>query len=875
MSISAGEFLKWIKVFHVLTSGSIDTGVVSWNGLTGVVNATADDVLLGIQHLFLTNDGGTTDNLVGMPTINSINASIATKLSLSGGTMTGFLTLNADPILPLQAATKEYVDSLVVSGEYLKIVNNLSDVANAVVSAQNIGASNNYVYITGTTVLTAPLPRRISVSISASGQTLQLPDATTLNTNVVGDIFYIDNFTLYSLSILDGTGSPIFTINPSTRYFYTPDTNGIVAGIWYFWPWIGSINGSTNADNIVNFQSVYNSSAPTSFNISSSGLTINTTSVSSVFNINGDFTISSGSNVLNLSPNTSNNFNSKISITGADANTISSPTIGFFTTSNSYPLLQILPFAHDVVQFNFDCYSYNGNYYSSSTSSNGQIAKTATQLQFNFRSGITPGSSFSFGPGGYFDLTTGNFTLTQKFIMGVPSGSAYALAQFNSTQYGILPPRLNNGFEATLAATLGSVDTGLQWFNTTTLTNNYWTGTGVQQGLTIQNINAGSNITLDKSVPGQVTVNAAGGGTAPTAAFASWSVQNNPITTSVGTSFTPIGVPPDGSNFYNISSSDFTNQVQMVAGIYTIISTYTGATTQYFVIDANVGITNNSATNQTYVINLSVLTASLTLNSTPVQMGILFPTFSLGLASQALPESLSGVVQLNTGDSVLVQISNPGTTSNALVKYINFKVANIAGSIASTTALPQGANNLYLSQNNGSTYQNINGSLIVGNLVEANTTGGQLIDSGVAASSVLTTSSTAGGALSGAYPNPNLSAAGINQVIAITLVTGTSQIMTDSSPINRYILQNSSPCTLTLPTSITAGHSLEIVGGGSAGWMLSQNSGQNILLGTNPTTVGVGGSLSSTNPTDSLILTCTNPNNKLIAYAVQGNITVV
>lgn len=70
--ITAAEFLKWIKVFHVLTGGSIDTGVVSWNGLTGVVNATADDVIVGTQHIFATNDEGFTDNLSGLPTITGI-----------------------------------------------------------------------------------------------------------------------------------------------------------------------------------------------------------------------------------------------------------------------------------------------------------------------------------------------------------------------------------------------------------------------------------------------------------------------------------------------------------------------------------------------------------------------------------------------------------------------------------------------------------------------------------------------------------------------------------------------------------------------------------------------------------------------------------
>lgn len=42
--------------------------------------------------------------------VTDINASIATKLPLAGGTLTGALILNADPTANLQAATKQYVD---------------------------------------------------------------------------------------------------------------------------------------------------------------------------------------------------------------------------------------------------------------------------------------------------------------------------------------------------------------------------------------------------------------------------------------------------------------------------------------------------------------------------------------------------------------------------------------------------------------------------------------------------------------------------------------------------------------------------------------------------------------------------------------------
>ena len=69
----------------------------------------------------------------------SLTMSISGKLSLSGGTMTGALTLAADPSSALHAATKQYVDS-VTTGAALRS-NNLSDLANAVTARSNIAAA--------------------------------------------------------------------------------------------------------------------------------------------------------------------------------------------------------------------------------------------------------------------------------------------------------------------------------------------------------------------------------------------------------------------------------------------------------------------------------------------------------------------------------------------------------------------------------------------------------------------------------------------------------------------------------------------------------------------------------------------------------------
>lgn len=57
---------------------------------------------------------GTNDpRLISQPItfITGLQQSLDSKLAIAGGTMTGYLYLNADPVQPMQAATKEYVDS--------------------------------------------------------------------------------------------------------------------------------------------------------------------------------------------------------------------------------------------------------------------------------------------------------------------------------------------------------------------------------------------------------------------------------------------------------------------------------------------------------------------------------------------------------------------------------------------------------------------------------------------------------------------------------------------------------------------------------------------------------------------------------------------
>ena len=88
-----------------LADGTID--VADINGVTATVDEI--NILDGLT--------ATTEELNGVAGINtSVQSQLDAKVDLAGDTMTGFLTLHADPTSALHAATKEYVDTIAAAG---------------------------------------------------------------------------------------------------------------------------------------------------------------------------------------------------------------------------------------------------------------------------------------------------------------------------------------------------------------------------------------------------------------------------------------------------------------------------------------------------------------------------------------------------------------------------------------------------------------------------------------------------------------------------------------------------------------------------------------------------------------------------------------
>lgn len=87
-----------------------------------------------------------------------------------------------------------------------------------------------------------------------------------------------------------------------------------------------------------------------------------------------------------------------------------------------------------------------------------------------------------------------------------------------------------------------------------------------------------------------------------------------------------------------------------------------------------------------------------------------------------------------------------------------------------------------------------------------------------------------------------------------------------------YINTNAGLTTLTLPAVAAVGDYVEIAGEGAGGWLIAQNAGQSINFGNLVTTVGVGGSLASTNQWDTVRLICRVVNT---GWSVLSNIGVL
>lgn len=132
------------------------------------------------------------------------------------------------------------------------------------------------------------------------------------------------------------------------------------------------------------------------------------------------------------------------------------------------------------------------------------------------------------------------------------------------------------------------------------------------------------------------------------------------------------------------------------------------------------------------------------------------------------------------------------------------------------------------------------------------------------------------------YGGLGASTTGVGDTITIN-VTGTgidwSVVTSATNPNalvngNGYIPKGAGAVTFVLPATAAIGDTFSIAGYGNL-WTLTQNAGQSVTLGTNTSTVGVGGSVTATNVRDSIQFVCVTANTEFQVVNAIGNLTFV
>lgn len=297
-----------------------------------------------------------------------------------------------------------------------------------------------------------------------------------------------------------------------------------------------------------------------------------------------------------------------------------------------------------------------------------------------------------------------------------------------------------------------------------------------------------------------------------TATSGTWSMGGSTgtgILTITGDSGGPVGA--DGANNINlVTGAGLT--IAGNAGTNTLTATLDASVPTSFVEDA--GSATPSA-NVLKIVGAGGVTTSGAGNTVTITAGVTVPTTFTENAGTATPAGNN----LNILGGTLCSTSGAGSTVTI----------NVSGTVASTytadsgTATPS-ANNL-------------------------NVFGGGGTSTSASGSTITITSTGAGFSWN-----------------TITVVGPTTMSIN-----NGYISNSASTVQLLLPATAVVGSALFIVGKGTGGWQINQAAGQQILAESSSTSVGVLGTVNSSNQRDTMLLLCTTANTTWTAISGFGN----
>jgi hypothetical protein len=152
------------------------------------------------------------------------------------------------------------------------------------------------------------------------------------------------------------------------------------------------------------------------------------------------------------------------------------------------------------------------------------------------------------------------------------------------------------------------------------------------------------------------------------------------------------------------------------------------------------------------------------------------------------------------------------------------------------------------------------------------TTDGQIIIGSTAAPNMRVGSITPGPGISIGSGAGSITISAIGGGIAWSVVGASAALVNN----NGYICTAGAALSFSLPAVASVGDMVALGLDGSTSWTITQGAGQQIRFGAFQTTLGVGGSLSSTSVGDTIILVCSIADLRWnVVYGPVGNITIV
>jgi hypothetical protein len=171
--------------------------------------------------------------------VTDITASIATKLPLAGGTLTGTLILNNNPVVAMGAATKDYVDNL-VDGQMIYSTDDVSEGSNLYYTTTRargaISAGSGISYDSNTGVITNTITQyadTLARSAISAGAGISYDSNTGVITNTITQ--YSDTLARGAISVggslsYDNTTGVISYTTPVTNINSLSDVDTVTRG---------------------------------------------------------------------------------------------------------------------------------------------------------------------------------------------------------------------------------------------------------------------------------------------------------------------------------------------------------------------------------------------------------------------------------------------------------------------------------------------------------------------------------------------------------------------------------------------------------------------------------------------------------------------